>query len=160
VSVDYSVSMVSQSTDHSGWAAATAMVLNYNGGSYDDMEVIYQLQERFPDDVWDEGSRPVELGQVAYHFGLTQLLPSTFSPEIWDDLLKSNGALLIGVPGDPHRAYVISGINIVDGAEESATVARIHVLDPLLGDEWVPYDSFVQRFETTRSDFAQNMYKY
>ena len=136
------------------------MLLNYNSGWYDDMAIVAEMQEAFPDYVWDESSAPVELGQVAYHFQLNQIFPTRFGPEEWDDLLKSNGPLLIGLPGDPHHAIIVSGINIIDGNDETSTRARVHVIDPQHTDEWMTYDTFVHTYETDRSDFTQNIYKY
>jgi hypothetical protein len=136
------------------------MLLNYNSGWYDDMSIIAELQQAFPNDVWDQGSSPIELGQVAYHFQLTQIFPTQFSPEAWDDLLKSFGPLLIGVPADPHHALIVAGINIIDGNDASSTRARVHVMDPQHTDEWMTFDAFTHTYETDRSDFSQNIYRY
>jgi hypothetical protein len=71
MSTDNPVSYVAQSTNNTCWAASTAMLLGWN----DDMQVVKDMKEKFPDSVWDDGATQLELGQVAQAYGFTQIYP-------------------------------------------------------------------------------------
>jgi hypothetical protein len=159
MSVDFSVTMVAQAAPHSCWAAATATLLNYNGFNHDDWAVVQDLQERFPNQVWDDAGVPIELGQVAYHYGLNQLRPSGVTPDALEELLKSAGPILVGLPANSHHAYLISGVSITEGIDPNDAV-RIHIVDPEDGDRWMPIQEFRYKYEPDRSDFADNIYRY
>ena len=66
--VDHSLSYIPQSTDNTCWAASTAMMM----GRSSDMEIVKEMQQQYPDSVWDDGATQLELGQVASFYGMTQ----------------------------------------------------------------------------------------
>jgi ABC-type bacteriocin/lantibiotic exporter with double-glycine peptidase domain len=154
MSTDNPVGYVPQSTNNTCWAASTAMLLGWN----DDMQVVQDMKEKFPDSVWDDGATELELGQVAQAYGFTQIYPVCQGPDGWDQWLNDNGPLLIQVPGNAYHSIVVAGIR---GGEQENTSEQVevHVLDPWNGDQWLPFDTFNSNYELAGAGWENNVYR-
>jgi ABC-type bacteriocin/lantibiotic exporter with double-glycine peptidase domain len=152
--VDHSLNYIQQSTDNTCWAASTAMIL----GRSTDMEIVKELQQQYPDSVWDDGATQLELGQVASYYGLTQIYPVCQDANGWEQWLNDNGPLLIQVPGNAYHSIVVVGIrggNQEDRSEQS----EVHVLDPWNGDQWLDFDQFNSNYELAGGGWENNVYR-
>jgi ABC-type bacteriocin/lantibiotic exporter with double-glycine peptidase domain len=166
-SIDYPVGHQYQSTNNTCWATSTAMLLNYRGGNHDDMAVVHDLQQYYPDSVWNDGATELELGQVAGHYGFTQIHPACWTATGWLEQLQANGPMLIQVPGNSHHSIVVAGIalNTAEDEEErqqSLGGAQVRVLDPWPGnggDHWMPYEEFEAQYELAGTNWSNNVYR-
>ena len=161
--VDYTLSQINQSTGNTCWAASTAMLLNYRGGSYDDMAIVADMRSRHPDSVWDDGATQLELGQVAATYGFTQIYPACWTPDGWAQELQSNGPMLVQVPGGTHHSIVVAGIEVITDADEEAAQAsmdsRVHVYDPWHGERWLSFTEFTNGYELAGTNWGNNVYR-
>ncbi len=153
MSTDNPVGYVAQSTNNTCWAASTAMLL----GRSDDMSVVQDMKEQFPDSVWDDGATQLELGQVAQAYGFTQIYPVCQGPDGWDQWLNDNGALLIQVPGNAYHSIVVAGITV--SADESVEPSYVHVMDPWHGDRWLQFEDFNSQYEMAGTNWGNNVYR-
>lgn len=153
MSTDNYVGYVPQSTNNTCWAASTAMLL----GRSDDMSVVQDMREQFPDSVWDDGATQLELGQVAQAYGFSQIYPVCQGPEGWDQWLNDNGPLLIQVPGNAYHSIVVAGINV--SQDESVEASQVHVMDPWNGEVWLAFADFESQYELAGTNWTNNVYR-
>jgi hypothetical protein len=154
VTVDNSLSYIPQSTDNTCWAASTAMIM----GKSSDMDVVKEMQQQYPDSVWDDGATQLELGQVASYYGMTQIYPVCQGADGWEQWLSENGPMLIQVPGNAYHSIVVSGIRGGEHEDRSEQV-EVHVLDPWNGDQWIPFDTFNSNYELAGGGWENNVYR-
>jgi ABC-type bacteriocin/lantibiotic exporter with double-glycine peptidase domain len=154
VNTDHTLNYVRQSTNNTCWAASTAMMV----GLSDDMEVVRNLQQAYPQHVWDNGATQLELGDVAKHYGLTQVYPVCQGPDGWEQWLSANGPLLIQVPGNAFHSIVVAGIRGGDGDDRCEPV-QVHVYDPWHGERWLDFDQFNQQYELAGAGWENNVYR-
>ena len=153
MAIDYSLGYIKQSTSNTCWAASTAMMM----GRSTDMEIVREMQQSYPDRVWDDGATQLELGQVARQYGLTQIYPVCQGADGWEQWLTSNGPMLIQVPGNAYHSIVVAGIRGGDTGEVCEPV-QVHVYDPWNGDLWVEFDQFNNNYEMA-GDWSNNVYR-
>ena len=152
--VDHSLSYVPQTTSMSCWAASTAMILSRSN----DMEIVQEMQQQYPDSVWDDGATQLELGQVASNYGLTQIYPVCQDANGWEQWLNDNGPLMILVPGGDYHVIVVTGIRGGD-QEDRSEPSEVHVLDPWYGDQWIAFDQFNTNYEIAGGGWENNVYR-
>ena len=95
MAIDFPLSYIHQSTSNTCWAASTAMMM----GRSSDMDIVHEMQQSYPDSVWDNGATELELGQVASVYGLTQIYPVCQGADGWEEWLTSNGPISSPTPG-------------------------------------------------------------
>ena len=152
--VDHSLGYISQSTNNTCWAASTAMMM----GRGSDMEIVQEMQQQFPQSVWDDGATELELGQVATHYGMTQIYPVCHGADGWEQWLNENGPMLIQVPGNSHHSIVVVGIRGGE-QEDRSEPYEVHVLDPWNGDLWMDFDQFNNNYELAGGNWENNVYR-
>jgi len=127
-------------------------------GRSTDMEIVKELQQQYPDSVWDDGATQLELGQVASYYGLSQIYPVCQDAHGWETWLNDNGPLLIQVPGNAYHSIVVAGIRGGDD-ENSSSAVEVHVLDPWNGDQWIQFDTFNSNYELAGAGWENNVYR-
>jgi ABC-type bacteriocin/lantibiotic exporter with double-glycine peptidase domain len=159
----HSVSLVTQTTQNTCWAASTAMLLNYRGGSYDDSQVVREMMEAFPGSTWNDGASEPELSQVAQKYSFTQVYPACWDAPGWDQVLQENGPLLIQVPGNTHHSIVVYGIDVrtneQNEAERVSQDSMVFVQDPWYGSRELSFTAFTQEYELAGSSWNNNIYR-
>ena len=153
MAVDYSLNYIRQSTNNTCWAASTAMMV----GRSSDMDVVREMQQHYPNSVWNDGATELELGQVARQYGLTQIWPVCQGADGWEQWLASNGPMLIQVPGNSHHSIVVAGIRGGDNGQVCEPV-EVHVYDPWNGEAWIDFDRFNTQYEMA-GDWSNNVYR-
>jgi len=154
MNTDYSLNYIHQSTNNTCWAASTAMMM----GKASDMDVVKEMQAKYPGSVWDDGATQLELGQVAAYYGMTQVYPVCQGPEGWESWLQENGPMLIQVPGNAYHSIIVGGIRGGD-LEDRCEPVEMHLYDPWNGDIWVGFDDFNNRYELAGGGWENNVYK-
>lgn len=161
--IGYNVGLVPQTTDNTCWAASTAMLLNYRGGSYDDTRVVREMVEAFPGSTWDDGATQPELAQVAQKYGFTQVYPTCMDAAGWEQELRSDGPLLIQVPGNAYHSIVVYDIDVHTPAsnEEQQVSAEttVYVQDPWYGSRQMDFPTFTQEYELAGTSWTNNIYR-
>jgi predicted double-glycine peptidase len=159
----HNVSLVNQTTNNTCWAASTAMLLNYRGGSYDDMQVVREMMEAYPGSTWDDGATQPELAQVATKYGFTQVYPACWDAAGWDQELQSNGPMLIQVPGNAYHSIIVYGIDAVTAEQQEeqqqSQDSTVYVQDPWYGTRTLSFTQFTQEYELAGSGWNNNIYK-
>ncbi len=159
----HNVGLVNQTTNNTCWAASTAMLLNYRGGSYDDMQVVREMMEAFPGSTWDDGATQPELAQVAQKYSFTQVYPTCMDARGWEQELQADGPLLIQVPGNAYHSIVVYDIDTVTQEDQEqrqqSQDSTVYVQDPWYGTRQLPYTQFEQEYELAGSSWNNNIYR-
>lgn len=127
---DESVSLVTQSTNNTCWAASAAMLL---GTSEED--VVSRVGNAGGD-----GADEPEMNTIAGQLGLNMPGGQCMGPDGWHQMLESRGPIMVGIPG---HYIVIAGISS-DGSIENT---QFHVYDPARGEFWMHFEQVNSAYE-------------
>jgi hypothetical protein len=134
--VDKPVSLVSQTTNNTCWAACAAMLL-----ATSEADVISRVG-----DAGGDGANEPEMESFMRPLGLHFVAPSSMMPEGWTRLLD-HGPVMVGIP---YHYIVVAGIDS-DGTYGGT---KLHIYDPRQGERWSDYQVTENAYEIDASSGA------
>ncbi len=135
---DEPVSLVSQSTNNTCWAAASAMLLGMS-----EQDVVDKVG-----DAGGDGADEPEMTVIADTLGLQMPGGVCMGPDGWHQMLSSRGPIMVGIPG---HYIVIAGIDSPDGSVDKT---QFHVYDPAGNEFWDTFDNVNNAYEIDASSGA------
>jgi hypothetical protein len=127
--VDNPVSLVSQTTNNTCWAASSAMLL---GNS--EADVVSRVGNAGGD-----GASEPEMQSFTATLGLRIVAPASMMPEGWAQLL-GHGPVMVGIP---YHYIIVAGIDS-DGTYGGT---KLHIFDPAAGERWSDYQVIENSYE-------------
>ena len=150
--IEWPVRFVAQTRDDLCWAASTAMLVNYRGGtSKSDLDIAAEAGVPH-----EAGMTEIDFENVARQFELDQVYPQCADALGWEESIRATGPVAAVV-----ARGAIQHIIVISGAAASSETGggEIYVLDPFHGEGWMPIEEFQTQYDTAGQRWSRVTYR-